>query len=642
MATTWMRWPRWRAISHKGGSMSDTIRQRLLDVVECFDSLEFALFTTFNFHPDFFEQNVLPTLFGAELENTSRKARERMAHKGLMHTSVSVFYDPAVASRSAERFRYAAFPVYLGPQRRFHPKLIALGGTDEEGTAWIYLAVLSANLTRAGWGVNGEGFADSWLHARSEQPAKALQEFLQFLSGQTRGSEALNQALAFFDRLQVNRSKADDPEGRERVETTAQRFYAAPSNVSLWDFLSREYGKLRAVRAASPYWGDATRIAETLRGVVPQLVAARGPQNFERAQLGADTLLQLGVDPADVLTWPNDNARFFHLKLYEIEARNRRFTGVGSCNFTEAGQFWQDTRGRAVGNVECMLFDEATLPWPREFLRPGAIPETSENEAPQTLPLYVTVGYDWVQHEYNWWLQGDPGEDPVMLQLTDGGPGIVITGQHEGSQHGELHKNIFQFRWRGETYEGLIAETNLQSSDLRYGGLLSPQQILDSWHSAGKAETAAPAEPEWPEAKDDDEDAPPRTSEDPAALPPFDWFTFFRSFEAWRKLVEAAYDRRELLDLLVVRTDSISTMVAAVLADTMPTAGRWIVVNACTRLLRDHIHMPEVKAQLVPIEQGAVALRAQLISELSNSLHGRGLKAKSEDLLAWYDKQMGA
>jgi len=103
-----------------------------------------------------------------------------------------------------------------------------------------------------------------------------------------------------------------------------------------------------------------------------------------------------------------------------------------------------------------------------------------------------------------------------------------------------------------------------------------------------------------------------------------------------------ARDRRERIDLLVGRTDSVATMGIAALADTMPAAGRWIVANACAKLLRAHAGEPEVVAQLGRIEQGLAALRPELIGALSSSLQSRKLKATPEALLNWYDSRMEA
>lgn len=624
--------------------MKNTLRGRLLEVAECFGSLEFALFTTFGFSPGFFECNVLPTLFGMDLEDGSRQSRAQAVHKGLVHTRVSVFYDPCVADGGEDRLRYGAFPVYLGAQRRFHPKLIVLGGTDRQGLPWIYLAVMSANLTRAGWGANCEGLADVWLHARSEQPAAALRDFLQWLAGQCRpGREALAQALAFYNRLQERRSRKTDPGQHTLADTGGVRFYAAPVHDSLWRFLAGSYGKLRAVRAGSPYWGGGRRIAHSLAGVALELVAARGPHDLQRTGLGADTLQQLGVAASQVRTWCHDRARFFHLKIYEVEARGRKVAGLGSCNFTEAGQFWRDEQGRESGNAECMLFAESGAPWlPTEKLPPGAMPEhTGGEDAPPAWPLYVTVAYDWQRHAYQWWLQGDPGGHAVSLHLPDGGQAIEIHGQPQSGRPGPLRGRVFRFVWKGQTCQGLVAETGLRYSDLRYGMQLSPQQILAAWCSA------APEEPQAPGQEDDGEDG---TLDRPVAGQVqegqdevFDWFMFFRSLAAMRQRIQAEGDGNPhaLMYLLVARTDSLASMAAAAQSAKMPVAGRWVVVQACLRELQPYRAMPEVGVQHRALKAALEQLRQLLSADLQRTLNTRGLSADPAQLLQWYEKQLG-
>lgn len=630
--------------------MKQTLRGRLLEVVAGFGTLEFALFTTFNFHPEFFERNVLPTLFGLDLEEGSRRARAQAVHKALVHTGVSVFYDPAVSDGAGDRFRYGAFPVYLGARRRFHPKLIVLGGTDRQGQTWIYLACLSANLTRAGWGANCEGLADAWLHARSEQPVAALRDFLQWLAGQSRpGDKALEKALAFWGRLRERRSRSTDPEVATLADAGDPRFYAAPVHDSLWDFLSQTYGRLRAVRAGSPYWGEGRRIAHSLAGVALELVAARGPHDFLRAGLGTDTLAQLGVDAGQVRTWCHDQARFFHLKIYEVESRGRTFAGLGSCNFTEAGQFWRDGRGRESGNVECMLFSEAGMPWPpTEALRPGAMPgHTDAEDAPAAWPLYVTVAYDWQRHAYKWWLQGDPGGHDVSLQLPDGAPAFDIHDQPEAGRPGPLQGRVFHFQWQGQRLQGLVAETGLPYADLCYGEQLSPRQILDAWCSG------APEEPPVSGPEDDPEEESGGASlglagtgaEAGGGEPPFDWFMFFRSLAERRQRILTAGESgdrpHELVDLLVARTDSLASMAAAAQAARMPAAGRWIVVQACLRELWPYRAIPEVGVQCRVLQAAARALRQRLDTDLQAALRARGLSADPQRLLRWYEQRLG-
>ena len=98
----------------------NTIRNTLLKVCSLFSRIDVALFCTFNFNGDFFEENVLPTLFVID-EDANRAVRSREVHKALAKTSVGVFYDPSVAKPSRRPYRYTHYPVFV-PCSLFHAK----------------------------------------------------------------------------------------------------------------------------------------------------------------------------------------------------------------------------------------------------------------------------------------------------------------------------------------------------------------------------------------------------------------------------------------------------------------------------------------------------------------------------------------
>lgn len=629
---------------------SNTIRERLFEVAQKFARIEFALFTTFNFNADFFEQNVLPTLFGVEIRETSRPAREQAVHKHLAESRVAVFYDPSAARPSKTAYRYSAHAVFLGSQRLFHPKCIFIVGTDGEGTLWLYIAVMSANLSLSGWGRNCEGFSDIWVHARSEQPAAAAIGFLHDLGrrqGRRVKSDALLQDLVTrLGDLQDRRSKPD-PEGKPWLAKDGARLYFSPLHASLWEFVHAAYdAKIEEVRAASPYWGEGSEIKASLKQVPLQLVASRRTPQFDVTLLGKDTLDQLGVKADEVLTWAEEKGRFFHIKLYRLVLGGRVVTGTGSCNFTSRGLMWR-TGAADTGNVECMLFDVVDVEWPRMMpLKPSSIPaQTDGQEAPQAWPVYVYVQYDWEKHRYSWDLVGRTGGDRVELQLPDQTLFFELA-EDKGARAGVLRSREFKFRWRGETYVGIVAELNVSDSDRLYGAFLTAGQILDSWRSG------APSEPPLPDGEDEATGQPPVTETETYAVvanplqpersvKPFDWFLFFRcALQRRERIAQAASNRRELLELLVTRTDSAARMAAAAMADTMTPAGRWIVVHECSMLLKPYRSHPEVHAHLKKMAVDLSTLRVEVTQALAALVHERRLACDPADLLAWYDVKL--
>jgi hypothetical protein len=570
-------------------------------------------------------------------------------HKRLAVSRVAVFYDPSAARPSKTAYRYAAHPVFLGEQRLFHPKCIFIAGTDVEGTLWLYTLVMSANLSLSGWGRNCEGAFDTWVHAKREQPAGAAIGFFRDLDARLKNrpfkDRLLPDLVTRLDSLHDRRTKAD-PDGSPWEAKAHRRLYFSPQHPSLWSFVRKAYHpEIQEVRVASPYWGEGTRIKALLPAVRLELVASRRTPHFDVTLLGANTLEQLGVPTSDVSTWSNDQedkGRFFHMKLYRIVAGGRPVTGTGSCNFTTRGLMWEGPDGE-TGNVECMLFDRLDVPWPRtERARPAAIPAKTDNsDAPQAWLVYVHVQYDWERHGYSWGVEGRPRGDPVELQLPDGEAFFELEND-QGSRPGELKSREFKFRWKGETYVGIVAEVNLAHSDRQYGTVLSASQILDSWRSG------APSEPLLPDDVDDEAPATDSVGADALAKAngrddrgkPFDWFLFFRCAAQRRERIAEAADCRELLELLVSRTDSAARMAAAAMVDAMPAAGRWIVVHECAKLLKPHRGHPEVRAHLRKMVDDLGTLRNAVLHSLAELAKERPLAADPSALLAWYDLQL--
>lgn len=621
-----------------------TPRARLRQVAEQFERIDIALFTTFNFNADFFQQNVLPALFGCEASDTPA-AREQAVHSGLERTRTAVFYDPSQLRPSRRNYRYTSYPVFLRG-RFFHAKNIVLFGTRKNAAApekgeerWVYLAALSANLTLSGWGRNCEGLADTWIHAGTEQPAQALKDFLAWLQQQIPASaedDPLRLAAAGLDQLSGRRHRAN-PEGRE--ESRNLRAYFSPLHDSLWRFLREHYGALHKVTAASPYWGQAARIADALQGSSLQLIAAKGPQRMDRVNLGKDTVQQLFGDTESppLWSWQSPDARFFHIKLYQVSTRTHQVIGLGSCNFTEPGQFWRGENGNASGNVEAMLFDEARFDFPaRDALQLAQMPQASlQDDAPQALPCYVNLIYDWKEKLFHWQLEPPPCGEAVTLHLPGGQAVIALDSAHPaGECPGVLASTLFVYDYRGQSYTGSVIETQLDYSEHRYGTALDALDILESWRSGATAEPPPPEQdPAAPAG-----DAGNNAANTEAKL---DWFEFYRALAAMRgRLDQAGTDPHRLGEWLYARRDSVVALAEQVLAQPLAVVARWLVVHECTALLDQHARLPKVAARLDLLKRRLEPLREQLLDEIRRSLHSRGKKVDETGLLDWYVDQL--
>lgn len=567
--------------------MNIRIRERLAEVAAKFKRIEVALFTTFNFNSDFFEQNVLPALFALPLDG-SRASREQLVHRGLLHTRVGVVCDPSQLRRSGKAYRYTTYPVFV-PNRFFHAKNIILVGLDDEEARWIYVAASSANLSLSGWGRNCEGFADTWIHSANEQPSQALNDYLGWIkerAGIKAAEDALNTAMRLCKKIQEKRTR-DDPEGGNYRRKKNKRLYFSPVHrESMWSFLRVNYGEIGRVRAASPYWGGGTAIAKELDGVPLHLTAARIPPRMT-INLGKDLVSLFKSNSTKVVldVWRAELTRLYHVKLYEVETVSGHVTGAGSCNFTESGQFWLGASDINTGNVESMLFDVEKIDWPEtQPLKFDGLPDRSTDDAPLPWPFYVYVQYDWRTRELSWRLEGELGGVEVELRLTGRKSPILLTSRMlKGRELFDLQSRTFTLSWSGREEEGSVCELNLDASTETYGRRLKAEEILDSWRGGSPVEPVPPdggGDKEGEPASDDGDGNPEET---PAQVT-LDYFQLFQAIKNIGFKIEGSRkDERDLIDILIGRSDSVLA-----LADSFrgrPIIERWIVWQECLALL---------------------------------------------------------
>jgi hypothetical protein len=198
-----------------------TIRQALIEAAECFEEINAAVFTTFNFQPEFFENNVLPSLLSVE---AAREGTRRVSvNEKLSATQVSVLYDASTTPKGGGTYRYQKHGIFVS-LRFFHPKLIFIAGIDkDDGNPWLYLAVSSANLTLSGWGKNQEVFGELWIGSKRQVlhgEVNSCLEWLQARLGANKNSSpAVDLCLQVMNELGVS-TQADF--------TTKASFYFSP------------------------------------------------------------------------------------------------------------------------------------------------------------------------------------------------------------------------------------------------------------------------------------------------------------------------------------------------------------------------------------------------------------------------------
>ena len=625
-----------------------TIRERIERATRYLETLQGVVLTTFNLNGQFLEEQALPAILGVEANTAA--ARDASLHQRLAETPCTVFYDPTVAPRVSGKFRYVARPVPLR-SRLFHPKLVVMAGQSADGTAWVYLAVSSANLSPSGWGRNAESFGETWIHTRKQQAWGSLDGFLEWLLGyaplreRTSDRDALTVIQRVLDEM-PNRRRFSDQSGEPWAGSLGAQFYSSVvEQRGLPWFLRRRAGRAPAYKdrthqpaelwVYSPYWAN---VAEGVREfgarntvLIPALRRDRKAMGLSKDQEAA---LDRSVEIRGNAQEAGDD-RFWHMKAYRMLHGNAAYTAVGSCNFTEAG-----LAGRN-GNVEAMLVFEAIEPeWPDERdepLKPASDEALAEEEAPSPVPIAIVVAYDWRSGSWRWFLGADKSQSEFRLKLPDRRNAVAIvpgSDERKGQPPPPAGKFSVSYREAGSKHEwqGQIVELNLDASRRVYGRSLSATDILDSWRGR-----VPPGDPGGGggggggNGNDIEVDVP-------AAFDTVNLYDLYRSMRGLRtRLAELESQPEAQRALLVGRPDSV--MALANLADggEAPVV-RYLVLRELASIFADHKRSLRDDDLVRLVRKMTRRAKHETRERLADELNGDSSKAQK--MLNWLDRRL--
>lgn len=578
-----------------------TIRETLREEAVGFKAIEAAIFTTFNFHPDFFENNVLPALFDID-DHREERRRVKVNHR-LLNTNVCVLYDASTRPKGGGLFRYQRVGIFR-PGRFFHPKLMILAGIHlDDERPWIYLTVSSANLTLSGWGKNQEIMGEVWIGSNRQRLYSEVRGALEWLR-ETGGGKPRTQIPAIERCLAVMDSMgADFPEG---VSKNASFYFSPLHEEGFWPFLQAgQTAKWDDLMVFSPYWGEVKKSLQLANCRTTRLV----PAMLEEGHYGLGRSGIAECDDLDLLKLTRlENNRFWHAKTYFLTRGDRMRVGVGSANFTGAG-----LSGGEKGNVEAMLVFDAEARDLEKFipdlvdlpLDDPQLPDDNEKDGPEPAPLVIVVVYDWQARQYRIFFE--PEIDPEAREYRLALPGLdaVCLDDVRGSltvsdAKGPVKSSAFRlryFRLKAEiVFDGLINEINVESSDKQYFHPMSLIEILESW----RLPSDTPPMTKDTEGEDSEGDADPsdQDKEDNGEQPSSTGFDVLNFYELYRsvfalrsRLEEARRDRDtgRLLGFLVTRPDSIYRVAKQAANDaTEHLISRFVVLLECQDLMNEY------------------------------------------------------
>ncbi|APV51640.1 hypothetical protein BWI17_19250 [Betaproteobacteria bacterium GR16-43] len=403
--------------------------------------LHSAVFTTFEFDPTFFEQEIIPSLLDIAFSHaTSMRLVQLEDHLKNVPGGIAVFYDAQHVSPSdsgSSRLDIRRVPV-RHTKGVFHPKIALLLVEDlepDEGghhARTLLVACLSANITRAGWWSNLEAGHIEEIREGDKTSLKVdLLPFIAILLDAVRDRNLPQPELEGIKKFLGRTEKRTHRSVEGRL---LPQFYGGHSSVV--DFLADRAGEALNgcyLEVISPYF-DKAPTCKVLQALVdrfaPREVRVFLPRNDSGENLCRDDFhasvseianVYWSVLPADALSMgggERTKKRFVHAKVYRFFSRNpsREIVFVGSANLT--------TPAHERGNIECGLLIEVEAPkrpdfWlTRDSAARNAFAQSIEDGLEADLDAYcpLDVRFDWRSRKGELYWDSRLPSPPLKLQ----------------------------------------------------------------------------------------------------------------------------------------------------------------------------------------------------------------------------------
>jgi len=525
-------------MSGSGNIPSAVLSQQLGDALDG-RTVRAAVFTTYTFDPGFFELHILPLLFDQSFSHVDKVRRIQLedALRGIGHAAV--YYDRGALTQDGEPAQLDYRRIDIGRKDGcFHPKVILLLVDEHRDTREededenpgrrmqsLIVAVMSANLTRAGWWENVEcahieEIKDrEWRDARKKRRmAPKRCSFLQDLklllrrlrTSASQGEDQLAaEAILDFLRKRPRQDKYERSTSGGRYHT---RIFSGQGRQGLTDWMSdlRLYEGWN-LEVISPYFdphgaGPLKALAERFK---PKDIRVHLPRDADGAAQVSEKTYK-GV--AKLADWSNLAGeltsrgrdltssrlppRWVHAKVYRLWHRDGGDVILsGSLNLTQAAHSHGD-----AGNLEAAFFvdiSDAGIPRRWWLSKIGDDPERFSDRAEdsragiQEPALDLSLRYDWSSRQVSYRLSGEaPGGFEI---LETSGRELFAVGQPRKGLWvalpdeiaGKIHEimtstSFFLVRYGDATWRILVQEENMghRPSLLTQ---LTPEEILEYW-----------------------------------------------------------------------------------------------------------------------------------------------------------------
>ncbi len=331
-----------------------------------------AVFHTFNFDPEFFENYLLP-LFLPDIPFGENKIQNTILWKKYQQDlpPVTIYCDFHAKAQKGINLDYVVRPIdiprYNGIKPCYHPKHSFVLLED-----WSLIVLTgSNNLTEAGWCSNLEGVNFFKLKNKEEYPRTFKDELksfnrkirLEFFDEEFNDEDSLSEADNVLDSFFRSTGYTDDNgpiffDTRNKTASHLQTF------AQLLEFIKDEFNDgegFRKIEIISPYFSPSTTLFNELKDITEcNDISFSIP--FENTDLVGidkklfDEVTALGMKWKAIKGMNHVKGyRFNHSKIYHVLGKDSTFTIVGSVNFTQMA--WKGVK--AGGNYESAIVHQS-------------------------------------------------------------------------------------------------------------------------------------------------------------------------------------------------------------------------------------------------------------------------------------------
>jgi HKD family nuclease len=380
-----------------------------------------AVFTTYTFESDFFEQEVIPLLLPGDIPFSSdHRVKEFQVREALREAKIDleVFYDLQMFYREGQRspaMEYLCHGVHRG-NNAFHAKALLILVFDQETKEeYLLVGAGSNNLSQAGWWDNIE--CQHWETVVSGEASLAfinrLREDIDYLKSEqhvrsNQNTSALEHITAFLQNCKASNNAAQVP------------YYGIASinrGINFQGFLKQQTNRLLnydkwTLEIISPFFAEHTHNTEhefffklgvtDIHLLLPtdQEGTALCHQDYFKHIEDAERIrwAKWAPDVSRQLGMTGQHFRRLHAKMYHFYNGKQSWIFVGSVNFSHKAMY---------ENIEAGFFQK--LPKPTRLLQPIDNTAVIDNFQPPTelspgtekaneameLPQ-VHLAYDWI------------------------------------------------------------------------------------------------------------------------------------------------------------------------------------------------------------------------------------------------------